>query len=99
MRGSSPRKVKGGERTPLFRHPGEGRGPASGIGHADSRIPAFAGMTAFRWSRLRDYANRTLRPGRGQIHRPILRPSFAAANITPTTHSTSHSDHIAAVRA
>ena len=31
---------------PICRHPGEGRGPASGGGYADSWIPAVAGMTA-----------------------------------------------------
>jgi hypothetical protein len=29
----------------LLRHPGESRGPASGIERAESWVPAFAGMT------------------------------------------------------
>ena len=31
---------------PHRRHPGEGRGPASGGRHVESWLPAFAGMTA-----------------------------------------------------
>ena len=39
-------RVIRGAAYPTSRHPGEGRGPALDIGHAESWIPAFAGMTA-----------------------------------------------------